>query len=272
MLSREVVTYYEGGIEVDRLSSGVSQLELVRTQELMQRYLPPPPAIILDVGGGTGIYSLWLARQGYEVHLIDATPLHVEKARQASQSQSGHPIASVAVGDACRLDRPDATVDAVLLFGPLYHLTERNDRVTALREARRVLRDGGLVLAVGISRFASILDGLFQGFLDDPEFVRLVERDLKDGQHRNPTHHPMYFTTAFFHHPEELKTEVEEAGLRHEKTLAIDGPGWLLQNFDEHWRDEGRRERLLNAMRSLENEPSLLGVSAHMMAVARKHS
>jgi ubiquinone/menaquinone biosynthesis C-methylase UbiE len=226
--------------------------------------------MILDVGGGAGVYSLWLAREGYEVHLIDAVPLHVEQARQASQAQADHPIASVAVGDARQLNRPDASVDVVLLFGPLYHLTERDDRVTVLRQARRVVRDGGIVLAVGICRFASTLDGLRQGYMDDPEFVGIVQRDLQDGQHRNPANHPTYFTTAFFHHPDELRAEVEEAGLRHERTLPIEGPCWLLQNFDDHWNDPDRRERLLNAIRWLENEPSLLSVSAHLMAVARK--
>jgi ubiquinone/menaquinone biosynthesis C-methylase UbiE len=262
--------HYESCDEAQRLLSGAGQLELTRTEELVERYLPPPPAAVLDVGGGTGRYACWLARKGYEVHLIDAVPLHVEQARRASQEQPRHTIASLKVGDARELDFADASVDAVLLFGPLYHLTERKDRVMALREAYRVLRDDSLLFAVGISRFASTLDGLFRGLLDDPEFVRIAQRDLVDGQHRNPTNHPAYFTTAFFHHPDELKAEIEEAGLRHERTLAIEGPAWLLQNFEDHWRDEGKRERLLNAVRLIEHEQSLLGASAHMMAVARK--
>jgi ubiquinone/menaquinone biosynthesis C-methylase UbiE len=269
-LSPEALTHYESGHEAQRLFSGAGQLELARTQELLSRYLPATPAVIFDVGGGSGVYACGLAKQGYEVHLVDAVPLHVEQARQASQQQPDYPLASAAIGDARRLDRPDASVDVVLLLGPLYHLTDRDDRVAALREAQRILRAGGLVLAVGISRFASTLDGLFRGWLDEPEFRRIVQQDLLDGQHRNPTNHPRYFTTAFFHHPVELKAELEAAGLCHEQTQAIEGPGWLLPNFEEHWRDPERRERLLNAIRSLEAEPSLLGVSAHLMAVARK--
>lgn len=266
----EMVTYYQESDEAQRLTRGVGQLELARTQELAMRYLPPAPAVILDVGGGAGVYACWLARQGYEVHLVDAVPRHVQQARQASLAQPDHPLASMTVGDARRLDQPDASADAVLLFGPLYHLTSRRDRVAALREARRVLRGGGLALAVGISRFASAIDGLFQGYLDDPEFVNIVQRDLASGQHRNPNNCPGYFTTAFFHHPNELAAEIEEADLRHKRTLAIEGPGCLLPNLDAHWRDPGRRERLLGAIRWLEDEPSLLGISAHMMAVARK--
>ena len=271
-LNSEVLSHYESGYEAQRLSKGTGRLERARTEELVRRYLPSPPAVIFDVGGGAGVYSCWLAREGYEVHLVDAMPLHVEQAQQASRQQPDHALASIGVGDARRLDREDASVDAVLLFGPLYHLTARSDRIAALREARRILRPGGRLLAAGISRFASALDGLFRRLMDDPDFVNIVRRDLAEGQHRNPSNHPAYFTTAFFHHPEELKAELEEAGLRHEKTLAIEGPAWLLQDFDDHWNDEGRRERLLDVVRAVESEASLLGASAHMMAVARKDS
>src|SRR5262249_7357408 len=165
------------------------------------------------VGGGPGVYACWLARLGHEVHLVDAVPLHVEQAREASRRQPDHPLASAAAGDARRLDRPDGSADAVLLLGPLYHLTDLADRLAGWREAGRVLKPGGVVLAAAISRFASTLDGLRLGSFDDPAFARIAERDLLDGQHRNPTDNAMYFTTAYFHRPEELKAEAEEAGL-----------------------------------------------------------
>jgi hypothetical protein len=69
-----------------------------------------------------------------------------------------------------------------------------------------------------------------------------------------------------------LGQEIEEAGLKHERTLAVEGPGWMLENFDDHWGDAGRRARLLDLVRALEDEPSLLGSSAHIMAIGRKGS
>jgi ubiquinone/menaquinone biosynthesis C-methylase UbiE len=269
-LPPETLEYYQSGEEIPRLLQGTGRLEFARTQELVKRYLPPPPAVIFDVGGGSGVYACWLAKEGYEVHLVDTSPLLVEKARQASANQPDFPLAGIALGDARRLDRPDDSVDAVLLLGPMYHLTERDDRVAALSEACRVLREGSYVFAAAISRFASLLDGLAYGYLADPEFARIVERDLTDGQHRNPTDNPIYFTTAFFHHPEELQTEVEDAGLNHEKTLAVEGPGWILPDFEERWADPERRWILLDAVRRLEEEPSMLGVSDHLLTVARK--
>jgi len=264
------LAYYEASNEAERLLEGLGQLEFVRTQELILRYLPPPPGAVLDIGGGGGIYACWLAGLGYEVHLLDIVPMHVEQAREASNAQPDHPIASCAMGDARAVDRPDGSVDAVLLLGPLYHLTERADRVAALSEARRILRVGGLVFAAGISRFASALSGLVNGFLSDPEFVRIVERDLAEGQHRNPSRRRGYFTTAYFHHPEELQAEMETAGLRHEATLAVEGPGSLLPDLEERWHDPERRKQILMSVRWLEKEPTMIGVSSHMLAIGQK--
>jgi SAM-dependent methyltransferase len=269
-LPPEFFEHYASGYEAGRLQGGTSQIELARTQELVMRYVPALPAVIFDVGGGPGVYACWLAKQGYEVHLVDATPLHVELARQAQASQPDTPLASIEVGDARRLKRPDESCDVVLLFGPLYHLTQRVDRLTALQEARRVLRSGGLLLAAGISRFASALDGLRQGLFDDPAFAQIVARDLLDGQHRNPTNHPEYFTTAFFHHPEELQAEVEESGFLYERTLPIEGPLWLSDYVVANFADQKRRDQFLALARQLEEEPSLLGASAHLLVVARK--
>jgi SAM-dependent methyltransferase len=269
-LPNEIARYYQRGMEVGRLSSPFGELELVRTQEILRRYLPAPPAVVLDVGGGPGTYAAWLARLGYEVHLTDPIPLHLEQANKASQEQPKHPIASISLGDARSLAQPDESADAILLFGPLYHLLERNERLAALQEARRVLRKDGFIFAVGISRFASTLDGLMSSFLDDPDFVHIARRDLADGQHRNPTDKPHYFTSAFLHHPYELRGEIEAAGLQLVKILTIEGIAVFLQDLDERWADARRRDQLLEAVRWLEDDPAVLGITGHFMAVARR--
>jgi len=159
-LGQEAHAYYAKGMEADRLARGSSKIEFARTQEIVARYLPPPPAVIFDIGGAAGVYSLWLARLGHEVHLIDPMPLHVEQAQQASAQQPDAPIARCTVGDARHLDRADNSADVALLLGPLYHLTGREERIAALREAARIVRPGGVVLAAGISRYSTVLDGL----------------------------------------------------------------------------------------------------------------
>jgi len=270
-LDPDIEAHYGLGEERDRLGaeSGAPSLELVRTRELLTRFLPEPPARVLDVGGGAGAYAAWLARRGYSVHLVDPVPLHVEQALAVAAAQPDHPF-TASVGDARTLDAfEDGSVDVALLMGPLYHLTERDDRLEALREAFRVLSRKGVLVAVGISRFASLLDGLKHNRLGDVVFRDIVERDLHDGQHRNPdpVGRPEWFTTAFFHHPDELAAEVSEAGFEAPMVLAIEGPGWLVAGA---WEHPERREHLLMAARAAEAEPSLRGVGGHLMAVARK--
>src|SRR5262245_49803419 len=128
-------TYYARGEERGRLASRQGRLELTRTLELLERVLPPPPADVLDVGGGPGRYASLLADRGYRVRLVDAVALHVEQASADGRVEA-------VLGDARALDEPDGSYGAVLLLGPLYHLTERADRVLALSEARRVVRPG----------------------------------------------------------------------------------------------------------------------------------
>jgi ubiquinone/menaquinone biosynthesis C-methylase UbiE len=267
---REVAAHYSSGYEADRLHKGTGNLDRQRSRELLTRFLPLPPATVLDVGGGPGGHACWLAQQGYQVHLIDIIPLHVQMAREASQRQPEAPLASANLGDACSLPWNDETADAVLLFGPLYHLTDEKDRSVALQEARRVLKLGGILFAVGISRFASIFDGLRLEFLKDPRFAEIVTQDLKDGQHRNPTDQPEYFMDTFFHHPDQLRQEVAQAGFEIRGVYGVEGPCWLLRDFEEWWSNPGYQERLLQIARTVETEASLLGVSAHLMAVARK--
>jgi ubiquinone/menaquinone biosynthesis C-methylase UbiE len=265
-----IAAHYASGYEVERLAQGTSQLERERSRELLRRLLPPPPATILDIGGGPGASACWLAKEGYRVHLIDITPLHVQLACEASARQPEAPLASVEVGDARTLSFPADSADAVILFGPLYHLTERADRVQALREAHRVVRTGGVVIVAAISRFASALDGVSRGFLKDPHFDEIVRRDLTDGHHQNPTGRPEYFMDTFFHHPEELRAEVADVGFSHATIYGVEGPGWLLPDFDAWWQDAACREPLMYFGRTLETEQSLLGLSAHLIAVARR--
>jgi ubiquinone/menaquinone biosynthesis C-methylase UbiE len=265
----DVVGFYNRGLERDRLGSGHGALEMARTVALLERYLPPPPAVVADVGGGPGRYAVWLAKRGYRVHLTDPVPLHIDQARDAA-SEAGVSLTSAVVGDARAVKLPDASVDAVLLLGPLYHLPERHDRIRALSEARRVCRAGGVVIAAAISRFASTLDGMREGYLEDPAFVTVAANDRRDGRHYNPTNHPGYFTTAYFHRPEELAAECADAGLSHEATLGIEGPAWFLADLDARLADDNRRGVLLDALAAIEAEETLVGASAHLLAVARR--
>jgi SAM-dependent methyltransferase len=237
---RDIAAYYDRGNEAGRLADW-GRLEFLRTRELLSRFLPAPPATVLDVGGAAGAYALPLAAEGYEVHLVDPVALHVEQARAAAAAQPDAPLASVVVGDARALPVDDHSADVVLLLGPLYHLTDAADRARALREARRALRPGGLLAAAAVTRFASTLDGVAQGFLLEPGFEAIVERDLAEGQ-----------VTAL---------------------VAVEGAVGAAAEarFLDAWLDDpAKREILLRAIRRVEAEPSLLGASPHVLAVATR--
>jgi ubiquinone/menaquinone biosynthesis C-methylase UbiE len=263
-LDPDVVAYYDRGRERARLETS-GRLEYLRTRELLGRFLPPPPARVLDVGGAAGAYAVPLLESGYDVVLVDPVPLHVEQARQSG-------VSSAVVGDARSLDVRDDSFDAVLLLGPLYHLTERSDRVSALREAARVVLPSGVVVAAVISRFASMLDGVHAGFLLDERFERIVERDIATGRHENPDAVPGWFTTAYFHHPDEIDQEFVDAGCVVDAVLAIEGPTTGLADLETWLDDDERRAILLRAIGRVESEASLFGSSSHLLVVARPAS
>jgi ubiquinone/menaquinone biosynthesis C-methylase UbiE len=266
----KIIEYYNVFDEQTRLSENWGQIEFIRTQIIISRYLNKTPSVILDVGGAAGRYSCWLAKEGHEVHLIDPVPLHIEQAQAASDNQPEAPLASCNVGDARQLEFNDEIAEAVLLLGPLYHLVKVEDRNRCLSEAYRVLKRGGYLFAAGISRFASTIDGLASGYFLDPVFRRIMREDLETGMHQNPTKQPAYFMDTFFHHPDELRSEVSGSGFEIAGLFAIEGISYLMKEFDKNWNIEDNRRFLLEIIGKIAEEASLIGASPHIMCVGVK--
>jgi SAM-dependent methyltransferase len=263
-MARQIEEHYAATDEQVRLDKPRGTVEFLRTMDIIARFLPPPPARILDVGGGPGRYALELQDAGYVVELVDALETHVAQAKAAG-------VNLAAVGDARKLKLADASVDVVLLLGPLYHLTERSDRLQAWTEAGRVVRPNGVVIGAAISRFASLIDGLNIGLLADPGFVAIVDEDLRTGQHRNPEHRDKWFTTAYFHHPDELSPEMTEAGLLPELVAAVEGPAQTVGPALDDWlSDPQLLETLLTFLARVETEPATIGSTGHLLAVGRR--
>jgi SAM-dependent methyltransferase len=262
-------SHYDQDIDEDaRLRGGLGRLELARVQEVVRRSVPRRSGLaVVDVGGATGVHAEWLLDDGHDVHLVDLLPRHVERARERLGARAGF---RADVGDARHLPREDATADVVLVLGPLYHLQERSDRVAAWREAHRVLVPGGVVVAMAISRFASLMDGLAQSYLFEPGFRSIVQADLATGRHANPTGDPRWFTDAYFHHPDELPAEAQEAGLDVVETVGVEGMVHWMKHLAPRWEDPADREVLLESARAIEHEPTLLGLSSHLLTVARR--
>ncbi|MBA3602165.1 MAG: class I SAM-dependent methyltransferase [Parachlamydiaceae bacterium] len=241
-LDPAIEKYYNNGHEKDRLD--LHQLERDRTLMILKKFLPAPPAIILDIGGGAGAYAFPLTEMGYTVHLIDPVPLHIEQAK-SYETSSTIQLASCTVGDARHIEREDHCADVVLLLGPLYHLVDEEDRLKSLREAHRLLKPNGMMFAVGISRFASFMDSVYKEAFDLKKHI--IKRELKTG-----VHHKMSegFDFGYLHTPSELKKEMEECNFQDVSLLAIEGPIWHKKIMANLYQDQTNWQELLNTVES----------------------
>lgn len=259
--------HYALGGERARLADGLGQVEFERTKEILARHLPPPPATIADVGGGPGRYARWLAGRGYTVRLRDLVALHVQQALEDAGAD-GLGL-DAAVGDARDLDLPAGSADAVLLLGPLYHLTEPSDRAQCLAEVKRVLRPGGITFVAAISRWAPRLHAevaatFYRQFDNLREWVLGTEatgimRLLYEGSF-----------TGYCHRPNELRAEIEAAGLECLDLVSVEGVAYMLPDLDQRLANDLDREVVFDAARVLERVPELMGVGPHLLATARK--
>jgi len=244
---------------------GIGDLVRLRTWDIFDRYVPPT-GHVLDVGGGPGTHAAYLAARGHEVTLVDPVDQHVEAAEQRARSVSG-PTFTARLGHACELPMPDCSVDVVLLMGPMYHLVDAADRREALREAYRVLRADGVLLAEIICRHSWILDATTKDLLDQPDIWSGFDRCISTGLSQDPANMADGAFWAYFHQPEQLRVELDEAGFAVERLVAVEGFAWLVGDLA---RRMAAPEALLRAIRLTETEPSMLGASAHVIGVASR--
>jgi SAM-dependent methyltransferase len=258
--------HYALGRERDRLDDPAGVVEFERTKEILLRHLPAPTSLVADIGGGPGRYSLWLAGRGHRVEHRDLVALHVDQLRAAAGDDGR---VSSAVGDARRLDLADASVDAVLLLGPLYHLPRRQDRLRALAEAGRVVRPGGPVFVAAISRWAPRLAGELVERLYEPLPAMRAETPQVERTGRLPPLFPGSFT-GYCHRPGQLRAELRAAGLEVVDLVGVEGLAFALADLDARLADPVARAVVLDAARAIERVPELLGLGPHLLATARR--
>ena len=261
---------YNKGIEKNRLHKGLGLIEFARTKEILLETLPPAPAVIYDIGGAYGEYSYWLASLGYEVYLYDLSEKNIEMAHKFGK-KCGVSLRCAEVADARAIPQPDENADAILLFGPLYHLPERIERDKCLAECKRLLKPGGLLFTANITAYASTLhfvsiyDKKRRPALDSDAVFEGLMRTVKTGVHTGGG-----LGLGYFHKPEELKAEIEDAGFLDVDIRGVIGPCWLIRNLDRAWKNEKKRESIMRVVRLLEKEESLMGLSTHFLSISRE--
>lgn len=259
---RRVLRRYELDDEAGRLwRPGVGDLVRLRTWDIFGRFLPGPGRVA-DVGGGPGTHAKHLLDRGYEVVLVDPVRRHIDQAVELTGGR-----ARCMLGDARRLDLDDESFDAVLLMGPLYHLHDPQDRLAALTEASRILRPGGRLIAEVITRHAWMLDATAKGIIDDPAVRAEFSVNIESGLSSDPERLRDGGFWAYFHRVEAIRDEVESAGFVESSLIGVEGHAWLLGNLKQLLEEP---DPLLDVLRTIENEPSLLGMSAHVIAAAVK--
>ncbi len=267
-IDKDVLAGYNAGIEKGRLHRGLGLIEFERTKEILLEELPPAPAVIYDIGGGYGEYAYWLASLGYEVYLYDIAEENIRMSRDL-QEEWPMPLTCAEVCDARSIDRPDASADAILLMGPLYHITEYEERILCLRECDRLLKPNGVLITGNITRYATTLKYVaaydYNPKLNDEDFFHMLEHTLETGIH---TKKPMGL--AYFHKPDELRNELSVVGFRAIDLRGVIGPCWLMRNLDDVWQDDLKREIIMKVVRLLEKEESLMGLSTHFLSISRK--
>ena len=228
--------------------------------------LLPPNARILDLGGGPGRWTIWLARRGHRVVLADLSPGLLEIARR-ELAEAGVEAEAVVEVDARDLSRfAPGEFDAVLALGPFYHLMAAADRELAAREVHRVLGRDGLLLATVMTRYSWLLGVLLEaGSRRLPD----VRRALDDGLYRNDE--PGRFTEAYLYRPGEVVPFFEGAGFQTLRVMASQSFLYLAQEqvAELHQRDEEAYEALLDIAYSAATDPSILGTAGHILYAGR---
>jgi S-adenosylmethionine-dependent methyltransferase len=253
--------------EWDRLDR--HRTELALTLRALREHLPPPPACVLDCGGGPGRFAIELARMGYEVTLFDLSTDNLGMAREKAAA-AGVTIARYEHGTALDLSRfPDERFDAVLLMGPLYHLLAEADRRQALVEARRVLRPGGPLFAAFTTRYAPLRYTAAYDMATWPaekpdEMESILERGLQ-----LPQGEPGSTFVAYFCQPEEVPPLLRGAGFEMVSLLGVEG---LVSMIEQHVNElaGAQWEKWVEINYRAAADPSIHGGVEHLLAVAVK--
>jgi len=270
-----VCAYYDsfGEREWDRLAQpGDGAVEFAVTCRVIDAHLPEG-ARVLDIGGGPGRYSLWLAERGHRVALVDLSPTLIDIARdKVAASPVGALVDDIAVADARDLARwTDGAFDAALALGPFYHLPGSADRDRAAGELARVLRSGGLAFVALMPRYAFLRRTLAipdeRRRLASPAFIA---RLLDDGVFENDI--PGRFTSGYGVRPEEIAPFFARHGFDARAILAAES---IVPDLQEPLAalamdDLEAYRATVDTLVRVAGDPSILGLANHLLYVGQK--
>jgi SAM-dependent methyltransferase len=264
-----VRAYYAGFNEWDRLDPDEGRLEFRRAMEIRDRHLLSLGRV-LDLGGGPGRYSIELARRGHSVVLADLSPALLAQARERIAAVGVQTnIEAIDEVNAADLSRYSSeSFDAVLAFGPFYHLTSEDERVRASHEIARVLRGGGLAFIAFVPRISGIA-GLIERAARAPQQVSRAALHLavETGVFHNTSEagfqEGYYCTTA------EIESLIAAAGLQTIDILSLRSVAYRLERALDALAPSMRAE-VDAVIASMSRWPDVVASSGHALLIARK--
>ena len=275
-----VLAGYDAGIERNRLRTGIGIIEFERTKEILLEKLPKAPAVIYDIGGAYGEYSWWLASLGYEVHLFDLSETNISMSAELAEEYPGISLKAAAVCDARSIPRPDKSADAILFMGPLYSITEYEERILALKECYRLLKDDGHLFSAALTPYSVLISRLAvyhendtgkRKELDDPAVISMIERALYDGCYINPERRIANgLGSSHLHTAKALREELDHGGFDTSSVHGVMGGAWLAPNLDALLENEETRSVLMKTVRMIDTHEEIIGLSGHMLGVSKK--
>ncbi len=268
LINRNIELFYNKASEETRLDKGMGVFEFERIKSLIEKYIPTSASKIIDVGGGTGKYSEWLAKKEHQVHLIEPVLKHIKIAQKRANKLKNK--FSVQLGESRKLEFPNNFADLIILHGPLYHLQKKEDRDLTIREAKRVLKDNGIILGFAINYTASTLVGLLHGLIHKKTFFEMCTNELTTGIHNPPDDFPWLLAEGYFHKPKQLKEEFLNQGLDYLNTYAVEGMAWLDKDYFANMLNKKKKNTLIELIKITENDSYLLPFSPHMMIAVKK--
>ncbi|WP_103072169.1 class I SAM-dependent methyltransferase [Aquimarina sediminis] len=270
LISRNIEVFYNKVSEETRLNKGMGVFEFERIKLLIEKYIPASSSKIIDIGGGTGKYSEWLAKKGHQVHLVEPIPKHIKLAQNRANRLKNK--FSIQLGESRKLNFKNNFADLIILHGPLYHLQKKEDRDLTICEAKRVLKNDGIILAFAINYTASTLVGLLNGLIHKKSFFEMCKEELTSGIHNPPDTFPWLLAEAYYHKPEQLKDEFINQELTHINTYAVEGIAWLDKDYFTNMLNIKRKKALTELIKITENDSYLLPFSPHMMIAVKKEN
>ena len=254
----ELEKYYNKFNEEKRLASRHGQVEFITSMKYIHQYLPENKAAkILDVGAGTGRYSVQLAEEGYDVTGVELVKYNLGILKKKNSSVKAFQ------GDARKLTRfPDKEFDLVLVFGPMYHLYTAEDKVRALTEAKRVMKDDGVMLVAYCMNEYSVIT---YGFKENHILECLENGKLDENFRVCPKPEDLYDYVRL----EDIDAYNEAAGLQRIQIISADGPSDYIRPV-LNAMDEETFETFIRYHLSTCERPELVGAGSHTVDILRK--